>query len=176
MISFKINCPYCKQRVSISVEKGHLGTRHKTLCPNCVSSLLINLPKNIRLPENDNIKKQSKTKIIKGSNEKQKYMLISNSNIYSEVQEFELNQPYLSFGRMGFKSESDLEIITEDKRISRKHCVFRSYPNGVTIEDVSRGGTMLNNIMLKPNNEIYLKNGDILRMGQTFFKFAVIES
>ena len=175
MISFKIDCPSCKQKVSISVKESDLGTRYRTSCPNCVSSLLLNLPPQIRMAGDNATENSAKTKVIIDPKNKVRYLLISNANVHSDIQEFEINQPYLSFGRMGSDSSADLELITQDKSISRKHCIFRSYPNGVTVEDISRGGTMLNNNKLNPNNEIYLKNGDILRMGQTFFKFTIID-
>lgn len=168
MIEFKITCPHCNNKVGIKVNESDLGTRYRTSCPSCASGLLLKLPTKVKMAKP---KEENKTVIEQERHENKKYYLMSDKNKYAETQKFELNQSYLTFGRMGSSSNSDLELITNDLRISRKHCILRKYNNGITIEDVSKGGTILNNNKLTQKKEVFLKNGDVLRMGQTFFKF-----
>lgn len=105
-------------------------------------------------------------------------------NQKTEAQMFILKKREQSVGRFSqapndFKP--DIGIITSDRKISKNHFQITQYRNSigetdVTIKDEqSRNGTFLNNNPqpIAHTDEIYLKNGDQLRIGDTWIEIEM---
>lgn len=66
---------------------------------------------------------------------------------------------------------SGADWLGEDLAVSRTHfAVFYQGTVGLTIRDLSRGGTFLNEERLEPDESGFVKNGDLIRMHQTEFR------
>lgn len=105
-------------------------------------------------------------------------------NQKTEAQYFVLKKREQSVGRYSqapndFKP--DIGIITSDRKISKNHFQLTQFKNKVGETDViitdvqSRNGTFLNK-MIQPighSSEIYLKNGDQLRIGDTLIEIEM---
>lgn len=105
-------------------------------------------------------------------------------NQKTEVQEFILKKRVQSVGRHSqapndFKP--DIGIITSDRKISKNHFQITQIRNKAGETDVvikdeqSRNGTFLNNnsLPIGHSDEIYLKHGDQLRIGDTLIEFEM---
>ena len=103
---------------------------------------------------------------------------IPNSN--TSYQSFELTSDYYTIGRKnnsGPEYRADVEVVTTDKKISRKHAAIRKKGRvGFTLKDLgSKNGILLNNNVLASDEEVYLSDGDIIQLGDTQFKVNMAE-
>ncbi len=75
-------------------------------------------------------------------------------------------------GRESWKDFSTQKVVIEDPYISRKHCLIKcskDLENGkrrYSVQDLnSTNNTLLNDKELSPGEEVYLSNGDIIKIG-----------
>lgn len=93
-------------------------------------------------------------------------------------QRFTINQQYTVIGRKnnsGQMNQPDVEVNTQDKYMSKKHCLVRRQDNGqYSIEDYkSANGTKLNGKKLESGEAIYLMSGDVITIGHTDFTVSL---
>ena len=70
--------------------------------------------------------------------------------------------------------DADNWLVIESDGVSRRHCVLRPGPDGVTIADLdSLNGTFVNGVPVKQR---LLHPGDVIGLGDTLLLFAVRES
>lgn len=165
MEQVKISCPKCK--AVLKLKKTVLEQNQKIViaCPACSHQLRIQAKQNQK--EKEQTLAQTKVSGLENASKKNiRYVLVQQGE-YNQT--FELDQPYLTFGRSAKSGIADLQFDTDDLSISRKHCIFRSSSYGITIEDTSKGGTYLNGTLLNLNEETYLKNQDELKIGNSTF-------
>ena len=102
------------------------------------------------------------------------------ANEFTEYQSFELTSDYYTIGRKnnsGPEHRPDVEVLTSDKKMSRKHAVIRKKGKiGFTLKDMgSKNGIELNGSKLDPEEEVYLTEGDQFRIGDTLFRVSITE-
>ena len=70
-----------------------------------------------------------------------------------------------------------MEVVTADKRISRKHAAIRKKGNvGFTLKDLgSKNGVVLNGSKLDADEEVYLNDGAVFQLGDTQFRVSIAE-
>lgn len=96
------------------------------------------------------------------------------ANEKTQNQRFELDQKYLTIGRFSSQANlADLGIRTADEFMSRKHAIIRRLPNGkYTISDAgSVNKVIVNDVALSEGEEVYLQEGDLLKLGRTFLRY-----
>lgn len=165
MEQVKLNCPKCK--AILKLKKTILKQNKQVLiaCPACGHQLRLQAKQTKKKTEQT----LADTKIKDLENAYQdcfRFVLVQQG---SYNQTFELDQPYLTFGRAANSSTADLQLDTDDFSISRKHCIFRCSSYGITIEDTSKGGTYLNGSLLNLNEETYLNDQDKIKIGNSTF-------
>ena len=89
-----------------------------------------------------------------------------------------INQLYSVIGRKnqsGVVNQPDIEVNTQDKFMSKKHCLIKKLDNGqFSIEDYkSANGTKLNDRKLEPGEAVYLVEGDKITIGHTEFNVSM---
>lgn len=165
MEQVKISCPKCK--AVLKIKKAILKQNKQVViaCPACNHQLRLQA-KQTKKEIEQNLAQTKVSGLENASSNNVRYVLVQQGD-YNQT--FDLDQPYLTFGRAAKSSIADLQFDTDDLSISRKHCIFRCYPYGITIEDSSKGGTYLNGSLLNLNEETYLKNQDELKIGNSTF-------
>lgn len=157
----KIKCPNCQS--ILSIKKSIIEAKGELViaCPKCSHKLRLKAkPKQL---ENQIEFTTPKTRVVGLNTHKVELVLVA------EEQEFLLNQPYQTFGRASTSVQANLMFKTTDKSISRKHCIFRTYSDGITIEDCSKAGLFLNGERLPVGEEKYIEPGDEIQMGSVLF-------
>jgi pSer/pThr/pTyr-binding forkhead associated (FHA) protein len=72
--------------------------------------------------------------------------------------------------KVGRDRDNDIHVNRE--KISRVHAEIRINPESVQLVDLnSTNGTYVNDVRLSPNEPVSLQDGDIIRLGDTVFKF-----
>ena len=108
-----------------------------------------------------------------------KILVLSNrATDLTPQQRFVINQQYTIVGRKnqsGQVNQPDVEVVTQDKFMSKKHCLIRKLENGqFSIEDYnSANGTKLNGKKLETGESIYLMPGDTVTIGHTEFIVSI---
>ena len=67
------------------------------------------------------------------------------------------------------REETSVKFV-KDKHLSRQHCALTRMPSGATrLRDLgSSNGTLVNDVRIESNQEIELREGDWLRIGEQF--------
>lgn len=173
-IKISITCPKCTTKFAIPIVQNDLGKQKKTTCPKCHKNILVNIPSSLAS------KFESDPTCI-GNSGNEKFLLIEAiPNTETAYQAFELTSDYYTIGRQncsGPEYRPDVEVVTTDKKISRKHAVIRKKGNGsFTIKDLSsKNGVLLNNNRLETDEEMYLNDGDIFQIGGSKFRVSIAE-
>ncbi len=175
-----VNCPHCKTKLHVRIKPEYHNKKITVTCKTCGKPVSFKAPwyetsedtqVNNQKPYNPN------DTVTTQLNKEQKYKLQLQASVNGVMQVLEINQPYMSCGRTPETAghpKTDLSFITKDYAISRSnHCVFRKYPNGVTIERVHINGISINQQRIKNGEEIFLKNGDIIKLGDSTFLFTI---
>jgi hypothetical protein len=105
-------------------------------------------------------------------------VLTITSTAETPSQRLVISQPYSVVGRKnqcGPEKQPDIEINTQDKFMSKKHCLIRKISEGsFSLEDYnSANGTKLNNRKLEKGEAVYLMDGDIITIGHTNFHVSL---
>jgi hypothetical protein len=70
------------------------------------------------------------------------------------------------------RSDKVADIVIPDESISKRHCLFETTPQGMTIMDCgSTNGSSVGEVELAPNKPFVLKGGESLSMGNFSFLF-----
>ena len=84
---------------------------------------------------------------------------------------FDLVEPQTVIGRA-----PEVNIPINDPQVSRRHLTFISGPNGVSVMDAgSVNGSYLGEVRLSDKEPVRLKNGAVMRIGQTTIRFISVE-
>jgi DNA-directed RNA polymerase subunit RPC12/RpoP len=184
-----VNCPECSYRGKVS---DFPSVEMKAVfCPACKTSLLIRPDAKgaIVCPAckkssgagaylsclTDDVEKGSTSENdeIAGMYKVGKLRCVTGTEVY------ELKRGTNSMGRQHASSSASVQIRTDDDFMSRNHAGIDVVMNGdstfshILSDNGSRNGTFHNGIRLDPNDRIYLKPDDVVRLGYTVFKFII---
>lgn len=173
-IKISVTCPQCATKLAVPVTEEDLGTKKQGACPKCHKKFLI--PISTQLAS----KFQSDPTQVGDGGGDIALVIEAVANEFTEYQSFELTSDYYTIGRKnnsGPEHRPDVEVLTSDKKMSRKHAVIRKKGKiGFTLKDMgSKNGIELNGSKLDPEEEVYLTEGDQFRIGDTLFRVSITE-
>lgn len=173
-IKITVACPQCGVKAAVPITEKDLGTKKQGLCPKCRKKFLIPIPANWKS------KFESDSTQVAGGMVDKSLVLEILQNDFTEYQSFELTSDYYTIGRKnngGPEFRPDVEVMTTDKKMSRKHCAIRKKGmTGFTLKDLgSKNGVILNGTKLDADEEVYLTDGDTIRIGDTQFHVSIAE-
>lgn len=175
-----VKCPKCGKELSFDtteqmVEKGVI-----VCCNNldCKNKFRVEFnKKEIRLPQ----QRINGTETFAGviANKDLEVLLEVLPNKFNESQQFTISAEYNFLGRKnnsGPEFAPDVAIATIDKTVSRIHAVIQKKKNGMyTLKDLkSANGTFLNEQFLEDGQEMYISNGDLIKLGNHLIIRVVI--
>lgn len=174
-VKISVTCPQCATKLAVPITEGDLGTKKPGACPKCHKKFLI--PISVSLAS----KFESDPTCI-GNDDGTELTLVIETvpNEFTAYQSFELTSDYYTLGRQnnsGPEYRPDVEVVTTDKKISRKHAAIgKKGKTGFVIKDLgSKNGVELNGSKLEADEEVYLSDGDQLRIGDTMFRVSIAE-
>lgn len=174
VIKITVACPQCGCKLAVPVTELDVGTNKQGSCPKCHKSFLIPIPASWAS------KFDSDPTEIGGTGGELSLLLETIPNQNTAYQSFELTSDFYTIGRKnngGPESRADVEVVTNDKTMSRKHAaITRKGNTGFTLKDLhSRNGVKMNNDQDKmdPDDEVYLCDGDSFCLGQTRFRVSI---
>ncbi len=174
-IKVSVACPKCAAKLAIPIEENDVGNKKQCMCPKCNKIFILPVPAALASkfdsePTNIGTADTNETVLVIES--------IPNAN--TGYQTFELTSDYYTVGRQnssGPEHRPDVEIVTTDKKISRKHAAIRKKGKvGFTMKDLgSKNGVSLNDSKLEPDEEVYLNDGDIFQLGDSCFRVSIAD-
>lgn len=172
-VKISVTCPQCGFKLPVAITEDDLGKKKSCACPNCQKKLTFTV----------SMKLASKfgSDPTLGGNENDISLLIETvPNAMTAYQSFELTSEYYTIGRKnsgGPECRPDVEVATTDKKMSRKHAAIRKKgKSGFTLKDIgSKNGVFVNGSKLDADEEIYLADGDTIRLGDTQFRVNIAE-
>ena len=172
-IKISVECPKCASKLAIPVSENDVSTKKQCICPKCNKIFFLSIPLSIA-------SKFESDPTMGGNNPNELSLVLECiPNTDTACQTYELSSDYYTIGRKnssGPEYRPDVEIITTDKRISRKHAAIRKKKNGFTLKDLgSKNGILLNDAKMDPDEEIYLKDGDVFQIGATRIRISITE-
>ncbi len=187
-IKVKHTCANCQKQQIYAVGREHMGKMVNLVCNHCQTKSQQRIPNpdavQAAMQGNKNhVPAAPKQSPLDDGNPKTQVRFTNIDTHYLEIlanektpnQRFELDQKYLTIGRFSSQSNlSDLSIKTADEFMSRKHAVLRRQPNGkFTISDAgSVNKVFVNDNELEIGEEVYLQNGDLIKIGRTFVRYV----
>lgn len=172
-INVSVTCPKCATKLAIPIAESDVGTKKQCICNKCTKIFILPIPHTLAS------KFESDPTMGGNTSNEVSLILESISNANTACQTFELTSDYYTVGRKnssGPEYRPDVEIVTTDKKISRKHAAIRKKGKGFTLKDLgSKNGISLNGAKLDPDEEIYLTDGDIMQIGDTQFHVRITE-
>ena len=173
-IRLVVTCPTCSGKTPISVTEDMLGTVVQCNCSSCKKRLPVKISESLASKFNSD-----KTQ-IGGNTADFSLFLEVEQNEFTPHQTFELVSDYYTIGRKnsgGPEHRADVEVITTDMRMSRKHAIVKKKPNGAfTLMDMgSKNGVTFNGSKLGADEEVYLCEGDTFCIGQTKFRVSITD-
>lgn len=172
-IRITVRCPKCTSPSSISIVEDDVGTKKNAICPKCRCNYLVNIPisyasRFVSDPTHIGEKEVEMSLILEAF-----------SDDMTDFQSFELTSDYYTIGRKnssGPANRPDIEVVTADMRMSRKHAVIKKKKVGFTLKDIgSKNGVVINGNKLDEDEEVYLNDGDMFRLGNTRFHVTLSE-
>lgn len=165
------SCPSCLSKSAISITESDLGKKKQVICPKCKKVFSVPIPESLAPKFESN-----PTKI--GNEDKEISLLLEVvPNDATAYQSFELTSDYYTIGRRnssGPEHRPDVEIITTDKKMSRKHAAIkRKGKVGFVLIDLgSKNGVTLNGQKLEMDEELFIKDGDTFCIGDTQLRIS----
>lgn len=169
-----IKCKYCNHESKLNIPKNIEGKLIRFKCQNKSCSQLIEarVPSEI-LPEKSTIVSKS----IQGKVEYAILEVVPNQ--FTGYEKYKLGIGKTTIGRQSNTQKADISLKTLDTDMSRVHCSIRSFkdPLGtvsfVLADEGSKNGVYLNEKRLDDEDEIYLVDNDIIKLGNTNLVFIV---
>lgn len=189
-VSFNAKCTSCSHDFKFLAGGSLFGQTVGIRCSKCNHVMQYKVP---TLEQIEEIKKRQSSPqptelntgqtVIGGLSDKNKifkYFIEIQKDENTSYQQFELDQNYYSIGRFTSIEKHlipDIAIKTEDLYMSKKHAALKKYPNGkYSICDTnSTNKVFVNNIKLEDSDELYLNDGDIIKLGRTLITFKAKE-
>lgn len=175
IVKISVTCPRCGIKLALPVIESEVGTKKQGGCPKCNAKFMVPIPVELAPKfESDSTK-------IGGDFEGDNSLVLETvGSSLTAYQSFELTADYYTIGRQnngGPESRPDVAVATEDKKMSRKHAAIRKKGKiGYTLRDIgSKNGVILNGQKLEPDEEVYLSDGDTIRLGDTQFRVNIAE-
>lgn len=175
-VKIAVACPQCRTKLAVPVTEKDLGTKKQGTCPKCGKKFLIPISHTLAS------KFESEPTEIGGGGNEISLLLETVPNEFTAYQSFELTSEYYTIGRKnsgGPESRPDVEVVTTDKMMSRKHAaITKKGKTGFTLKDIrSKNGIRMNNEQSKMDSEeeVYLSDGDMFCLGQTHFRVSIME-
>lgn len=174
-IKISVTCPQCSTKLAVPITENDLGTKKTAACPKCKKKFAIPISEKLAS------KFVSESTSIGGDLEEERTLFIEViPDEMTEYQSFELTSDYYTIGRKnnsGPEHRPDVEVVTTDKKMSRKHAAIRKKGKvGFTLIDLgSKNGVILNGEKMDPDEEMYLSDGDTFCIGDTYFKVNLAE-
>lgn len=175
IVKISVTCPQCATKLAVPITESDLGTKKQGMCPKCQKKFLIPISASLAS------KFESDPTDIGKDNGGEIFLVIDTiPNGFTDFQSFELTSDYYTVGRKnnsGPEHRPDVEVVTTDKKMSRKHAAIRKKgKTGFTLKDLgSKNGVMLNGTKLDADEEVYLSDGDQFRIGETVFRVNITE-
>lgn len=174
-IKITVICPQCSSKLAVPITESDLGSKKQSVCPKCGKRFIVPISMSFASKFDSD-----PTRIGGDSGEDISLLLEVVPNNITGFQSFELTSDYYTIGRAnnsGPEHRPDVEVITTDMKMSRKHAVIKKKSNiGFTITDLgSKNGIVLNGKKLDKDEEMYLADGDIFCIGDTKFKVSFTE-
>lgn len=172
-VKISVTCPHCTTKLAVPVKENDLGAKKQGVCPKCFKKFLIPIPMSLA--------SKFESDPTLGGNESDCSLLLETlPNEHTAYQSFELTSDYYTIGRKnsgGPEFRPDVEVVTTDKKMSRKHAAIRKKGKiGFTLKDLgSKNGVFLNGTRLDAEEEMYLTDGDQFRIGETTFRVSVAD-
>lgn len=174
-VKISVTCPQCTTKLAVPITESDLDTKKQGTCPKCHKKFLIPIPMSLA--------SKFESDPTLGGNESDCSLLLETlPNEHTAYQSFELTSDYYTIGRKnsgGPEFRPDVEVLTTDKMMSRKHAaITKKGKTGFTLKDIrSKNGIRVNNEQSKMDSdeEVYLKDGDIFYLGKTCFRVTITE-
>lgn len=172
-INVSVACPKCATKLILPITESDVGTKKQCVCQKCKKIFILPIPHTLA-------SKFDSDPTIGGNSSNEVFLIIESiSNANTASQTFELTSEYYTIGRKncsGPEFRPDVEIVTTDKKISRKHAAVRKRGKGFTLKDLgSKNGISLNGTKLEADEEVYLTDGDIMQIGDSQFRVRITE-
>lgn len=184
------NCsnPQCGKQIPFDITKELVGKSIKVTCPFCHQQKVLVVPQSLAskfnsvpTPEPETITDGDHT-IIGQQVAEASLFLETLASTLTPAQLFTISSGYNTVGRKnesGPEHRPDVEVKTEDKKMSRIHAAITKKSNGgFTLKNLPSGknGLRLNGKDLENGKEVYLKSGDSFRLGETMFRVTIKSS
>ena len=151
-----LQCGKCKTKVNVVIENETIQKPVFT-CPTCKT---VN---KIVLPETE--------KVIPEENNPAGWLLYTTAN--GETKTYILKAGTNTVGRKTENNTASILLEVDDKTISRSHITIEisiskaGFFEYLIFDNNSANGTYINNELLKPGNQLYLNNEDVIQLGLT---------
>lgn len=163
-LSFFVTCQ-CKHPNKIPWIDELAGKKRQVTCRKCKLRLKVEFPNSA--PDNTTIIPNAKRNVSIGG-----YLELL-ENEFAKASNYPLKKRENKVGRFSNNGSADVPLLTTDKRISRHHFAIKIYDHGIgakkfTIRSLpNTNGTRLNNKLLTVDQEVYLKDGDKIKIGDS---------
>ena len=68
--------------------------------------------------------------------------------------------------------DADNDIVIDNQAVSRCHALLLPQPGDVALIDLeSTNGTYINDVLAPPDQRVYLKDGDLIRIGAVLLRY-----
>jgi predicted Zn finger-like uncharacterized protein len=177
----QIVCKQCKSKTVFFVDETKLGKKEHVRCQHCQKMNLVQIqPASFFEKLNKNMIEGTVINSPKKNIDPSYLKLEVKQEQYTEYQTFDIDQERMSIGRKnsaGAEYRADVEVVTEDKFMSKKHALFLRKENDLyTISDLdSTNGTWLNGEKLESFEEVFIEDGDEIKMGRSFFLVTLVK-
>lgn len=172
MSVIKIHCKHCHHENKVEFSASLAGKKILFQCQNkaCKEKVSFTMPNENHedrstLIFNDHSANPGVAFLILES-ERQKY-------------KYQLKDGIQVIGRKSSNKYPDIALDTDDRSVSRTHCIIDSFKNMtdkrcfVIRENNSKNGTYLNGNKLSQDDEIYLEDGDDIQLGHISLIFKI---
>tara|TARA_B110000285_G_C14964832_1_gene533516 strand:+ start:415 stop:969 length:555 start_codon:yes stop_codon:yes gene_type:complete len=173
-LAFK--CNSCKTKIQFQVSNEMFETKKMVRCSNCQELNTIKIPVEKVFLERKKKRAQhnisdDKTVINDARNSSSEIRFEVQEGAFTKAQYFVISNDRTLIGRKnngGPNVKPDIEIVSKDGFMSKIHCEIKKVGNDFSISDNnSANGTWLNGEKLTKEDHLFLKVGDILRLGRT---------
>jgi len=169
-----IRCKYCNHESKLNIPKNIQGKLIRFKCQNksCAQLIEVRVPSEVT-PEESTIVSKS----VQGEIDYAMLEVVPNQFIGHE--KYKLGIGTTTIGRKSNTQKADISLKTSDTDMSRIHCSIRSFidPLGSTSfvlsDEGSKNGVYLNDQRLDDEDEVYLVDNDIIKLGNTSLVFVV---
>jgi pSer/pThr/pTyr-binding forkhead associated (FHA) protein len=182
MDALNIECPKCSRSSKLRIQDEYIGKTIVIKCSNiqCRSDIKVFVPLRQEVLYQSEVS-ENDSKFTK-SNQQIAARLIVQESINGLKQSYVLSAGSYTVGRKSSQITIEIPVNTRDRLMSRRHCIINCTLNDKTceysfsIKDVdSKNRVVINNIVMAPDEELILLNGDKIILGTTVLLFETNE-